>query len=197
MDIGLTETTPTPEEYLSFGKLRETEILRYRGPDSSLSGILFRTEGKILTARHVVELNHLTGFKCHPGEHLDIAFKDDPLSQGLKIGYVDSPRIEGVELLASSLEKPDEIVILKGKIFLYYSPTILRGFSVVSHKLSDLLPYLKPGLSGSPLIYKDHIIGLVPFVNFYNQSEIPVLAFNGPVVREAIEQFGLTLEGIK
>lgn len=197
MGIGQTETTLTPEEYFSFGKLMGTEILRHRNLDGSLSGILFKTEGKILTARHVVELNHLTGFKCHPGEHLDIAFKDVPLSQGLKIGYVDSSSIKGVQLLTSSLEKPNELIIIKGEIFLYFSPTILRGFSPVSHKLSDLLPYLKPGLSGSPLIYKDHIIGLVPFVNFYNQSEIPVLAFNGPVVREAIEQFGLTLEEIK
>jgi len=40
-------------------------------------------------------------------------------------------------------------------------------------------PYFKPGASGSPLIYKDHIIGLVPWQNLGNPYEVAAVVFSG------------------
>lgn len=85
-----------PGEYVSFGSLEGVEILRYKRTDGFLSGVIFRSRGKLLTARHVVDKSQLPGFISHKDPDLDISFKNDPSSKGPELGYVGKLTIENV-----------------------------------------------------------------------------------------------------
>lgn len=190
-----TELGVTTGEYLSFGKQKGVELLRYKHQDGSLSGIVFMFEGGLLTARHVVEIHNLEGFYVHKGVHIDIAVKKDSAIKGLKLGYIDDLRVDGAEIITSRIEQPNNIVIIPGYIYPYAEPSPLKAFSL--KKGTDSL-FVKPGLSGSPIIYRNHIIGIVPFQNISNPYEIPVIAFLGKPMREVVEKdLGLELEEIE
>jgi len=103
-----------PGEFFSFGFEKGTEILRYLDPDKSLSGVVFKYAGGLLTARHVVEAHKITGFKASQVKEIDIAYKSDPSCQGLPLGYVDKMIIDGVEMLTSTIEDPKNLVAIPG-----------------------------------------------------------------------------------
>lgn len=187
-----------PGEYISCGTKEGVEILRFKHPDGSLSGVIFKTDGKLMTARHVVEAHNLSGFSAHEGTHLDMAFKDDPTSIGPKLGYVDRMIVDGVKVVTSTVEEPDKLKAVPGRTSIYFMPTLLRPFQ--PDKVEDY-ELFKPGASGSPIIYKDHIIGLVPFSNVHMQGvrevEVAAVVFNGETMRCAAEEFGLKLEKVE
>ena len=96
-------------------------------------------------------------------------------------------------MVTSSIEEPNMLVALTGSVGVYFMPIPLRPF--YAHG-KDTPKYFKPGASGSPLIYKDHIIGVVPFQNLIESNEVAAVIFNGKAVRDDMERFGLVFEDI-
>lgn len=185
-----------PGEYVSCGVREGVEILRFRHNDGSWSGIIFKAEGKLVTARHVVEAHHLTGFRVGKGD-IDIAVKDDPMIKGLKLGYVDSVIVNGVKVITSTIEKPKTVIEIPGTTSIFFSPTFYRPFNpdrISNYKL------FKPGVSGSPVVYKNHIIGMILFSNIHNQNsrqpEVAAMIFNGGEMRSIADEMGLVLEEV-
>lgn len=186
-------------EYVRCGRKRGVEVLRYKHPDSSLSGIVSKLEGKLLTARYVVEADDLPGFKVHPAPHLDIAFKEEPEVKGPKLGYVERPHIDHVEVITSRIEKPDNLVVVPGRISLFMFPTPLREFIPNENDYELFMP----GASGSPIIYKGYVIGIIPFtnvhlkLNYTHDLIIAALVFSGMDMKNSMQDFGLTFEKIE
>lgn len=188
----LEQSVTTPERFVSCGIERETEILRYTSPKGS-RGIAFKYEGGVLTARHVVEEDTTSGFISTTSQDIDFAFKPDASCHGLPLGYVDKLSINDVEMVTSSLEDPRNLVVIPGSLEVYFLPTLLRPFRPQDPE--TVAPYLKPGASGSPLIYKNHIIGLVPWLNLKDPHELAAVVFTG-ATRQGLEKLGLSFEQI-
>jgi hypothetical protein len=180
---------------VSCGIDRGTEILRYRHNDGRLSGVVFRCDGGLLSNRHVIDAHKIKGFKYPKSSLIDIAFKADRSSSGLPLGYVEYlSRIGYVELLASSIEDPNNLVLIPGRI----GGTI--GFTNVNRfepkDLNSSAKFFKRGLSGSPIIYNNHIIGIISSQNEDNPYEIGAEVFSGGSMKEEMTQLGLTFEEI-
>lgn len=191
----LEQEVATPGEFFSCGVEKGTEVLRYKHPDGSLSGVVFKYAGGLLTARHVVEANRIQGFKAGKAKDIDIAFKPDASCSGLPLGYVDRISIDGVEMVTSSLEDPENLVVIPGRVGVYFLPTLLHPFH--PRDAERAAPYFKPGASGSPLIYKNHIVGLVPWQNLNDPYEVAAVVFSGRAMREGMEKLGLNFEEIR
>jgi hypothetical protein len=113
-------------KFVSYGQIRNTEILRYQEPDGKMSGVLFKYRGGIMTARHVVQYHNISGFISHEAQDLDIAYKADETCVGLPLGYTQDITPSPLFLLASSIDEPANLIEIEGrsKIFLcplYYS----------------------------------------------------------------------------
>jgi len=184
-----------PGEFFSCGIEKGTEILRYTDPDRSLSGIIFKYAGGLLTARHWVETHKIPGFKAGQATDADIAFKSDPTCHGLPLGYVDRMIVEGVDMITSTPEDPENLVVIPGRVGAYFLPTSLHPFH--PRDLKRAAPYFKPVASGSPLVYKNHIIGLVPWQNLDNPHEVAAVVFSGQAIKQSMEELGLKFEEIR
>ena len=183
--------------YRSYGKKRKTEILRVDEVDDkgkSISGIIFKYKGGLLTARHIVEAHNLPGYIYHPGTEIDIAYKKDDACDGLKLGWVSKISLEEVSMITSAIENPSKLEIIPGRAGMYFMPTSLSPFR--AYDSAQARQYFKPGASGSPLIYKGHIIGLVPFRNTRDPNELAAIVFNGESMQQEMEKIGLSLEEI-
>jgi hypothetical protein len=189
------QSIATPGEFFSCGIEKGTEILRYTDPDRSSSGIIFKYAGGLLTARHVIEAHKIPGFKAGQAIDVDIAFKSDPSCHGLPLGYVDRMILEGVDMITSTPEDPENLVVIPGRVGAYFLPTSLHPFQPRDSKRAA--PYFKPGASGSPLVYKDHIIGLVSWQNLDNPHEVAVVVFSGSIIKKDMEELGLEFEEIR
>lgn len=148
----------------------------------------------MMTARHVVEANESPGYKVGPAKDIDIAFKADESCRGLPLGYVDRIVLNGVELVTLAPEDPKKLTIIPGDLGIYWSPTLLHPFNPLNPE--EAASCFKPGISGSPIIYHDHIIGLVPWQNSSDPSEVAAVVFMGKAMREDMERIGLSFKEI-
>ncbi len=145
-----------------------------------------------MTARHVVELHHLHGFSVGSNDQFDIAYKYDASIQGLPLGFVDNTIIRGANIVTSLPTEDDQSIKLNGNIGPLGMPSILKVFTpATTSDANNIKKYIQPRASGSPLVYKDHIIGIVPFQNLGNPFEVPVVAFSGYLVKNLLDQIGI------
>lgn len=185
-------------KYVLCGSRSGVEVLRYEIPDGRKPGVIFRYDGGLLTVRHVVDELGLPGYKIY-GEgydipDIDIAYRADAASRGLKLGYVDSMGIFGAEIIASEMNNPKKLFPIKGNIFVGMMPTNLKWFSFSN---PDDTKFFKPGISGSPIVYNNHVIVVVPYRITPSSGEAPVVTFMGGSVKKMMEEFGLQFEQIR
>lgn len=184
---------PATGEFFSCGTIRNTEILRYKHFDGSISGILFKVAGGIFTARHVAKANDISGFKSIPAENIDIAYKTDGTCTGLPLGFTEKLLLDDVEMVTTTIDNPNELVVIPGRIGFHLSPTLAQPF--YPNDAKNAAKYFLPGGSGSPLIYKDHLIGLIPWRNLDQPYQAEAIVFNNQdIVKIMTEPFGLSLE---
>ncbi|HSX29187.1 MAG TPA: hypothetical protein VLE73_01355 [Candidatus Saccharimonadales bacterium] len=183
------------EGFYNCGNVGESQILRYRHPDVHKSGVVTTFKGGLITARHVAQGQNIPNFTTH--QTLDIAYRPDDSIRGLPLGWVDVWGLDA-ELVTTSVENPDRVVSVLGHIGITLAPTDLLPFD--PHKRTEHEQYIKPGASGSPLVYDNHIIGILPgrIAAASGHDELTpgramAVVFNGEHMKEAMEHFGLTL----
>ena len=88
-----------------------------------------------------------------------------------------------------------KLIVVPDRMSIFFNPTPLRPFKPSKVEHYDLFI---PGASGSPIVYKDHVVGLVPFSNVpYKGSDIAAVLFSGKAVLESMEEFGLKFDTIR
>lgn len=186
------------EDFFNCGTAEGTQILRYTRPSIERSGVVATFSGGLLTAKHVVEGSRgvkIPGFKAYPGSwQMDIAYRDDEAFDGPPLGWTSNYALEGVKLVTTSLEEPSKVVTIPGSLSYFDRPTVLQTFIPDNPRAAK--PYLKPGTSGSPLLYNGYIIGVTPF-GVEGTDKFGVLVFNGEYMRNDMQAFGLNLTEIK
>lgn len=181
--------------YYQCGNIGPSQILRYKLPDLAHSGVTSTYQGGLLTARHVVRDQGMPGFTCHPSNEFDIAFRRDDKMDGLPLGWVDVFGLD-VELVTTSLEAPDKVVRVLGRLGITLAPIDLQPFSPYDYHQEE--QYIVPGVSGSPLVYEDHIVGVLPARvartsgdGEFARGQAMAVVFNGEYVKSTMEEFGL------
>ncbi len=179
------------------GNRGESQVLRYEFPSLAYSGVTTTFKGGLITARHVVENQHIPGFTCHTNSQMDVAYRSDDKIDGLPLGWVDVQEFD-VELLTASKKYPYEVVNILGRLGIRLGATILQPFTPRDFKHAE--PYIKAGVSGSPLVFDEHIIGVVPFTAArcsFDDDDLPgrasAVVFNGQDMRSAMQDIGLQL----
>lgn len=191
-EVGHESLREIGKELVGIESSDEVKLYRYRYPDGSLSGVLFPFAGGVMTARHVVDLHNLHGFTSGSADHLDIAYKYDSSIRGLPLGFVNEPIIRGTKIVTSLSSENDQLVSITGDIGPLDMPTILRVFIPVTDiDAQNIIKYIQPGASGSPIVFQDHIIGIVPFQSLNNPHEVPVVAFSGYLMKDLLDEMRL------
>jgi hypothetical protein len=187
----------TPSDFYLCGNVGKSQILRYQLPDIRSSGITTTFRGGLITAQHVVEGQKIPNFVVAKTLQLDLAFRADDAIDGLPLGWVDVWGLDA-ELATTSVEEPNVIERILGRIGITLLPTDLLPFNPYNRMQAER--YIKPGVSGSPLIYDEHIIGILParVAAPSVREELPcgmplAVVFNGEYMKQRMEDFGLHL----
>jgi hypothetical protein len=186
-----------PEDFLLCGQTLGTDIMRYKWPDISRSGVVGSYAGGLLTAGHVVKNSKgikIPGFKSHTGPKMDIAYRSDESFRGPPLGWITELVSEGVEIVTTSLDDPTQLVTIAGRLSFFDSPDPLRPFIPDDYEVAER--YLRPGASGSPMLYKDHIIGVTVAGIVRSPGEVAAVVFDGKYMRDDMVEFGLPLEQV-
>lgn len=94
--------------------------------------------------------------------------------------------------------KPDELIAVPGVIQTYNQSE--PPVSYFDPRYSNDSGVFRPGVSGSPIIYKEYIIGLVPLT--YRDPDngrligIGAVVFNDKKIRESMRSFGIRLKSV-
>lgn len=117
----------TPDGFYHCGDVGESQILRYLHPDLRGSGVTTTFRGGLITAQHVVNGQKIPDFVANSIPELDIAYRVDEAVDGLPLGWVDTWGLNA-ELATTSIEEPDTVVRILGRIGITLLPTDLLPF---------------------------------------------------------------------
>jgi len=186
-----------PEGFYYCGDVGKSQILRYQYPDLRSSGVTTTFKGGLITARHVVKGQNMPDFVTCPVPELDIAYRSDDTIDGLSLGWVDEWGLYA-ELATTSIEEPSKVVRILGHIGITLAPTDLLPFDARQRAQHE--QHIKPGVSGSPLLYDNHIIGVLParvsttsVHDDFTPGRALAVVFNGEHMKQKMEEFGLSL----
>lgn len=163
-----------------------------------LSGRVFASKGVLVTASHVVESipSVFHGFDMFPhpdNREIDIAIKRDPSITGPELGFTTETVLRDCLCITSRADDPEKILYIPGSFVPFVEPTYLSEF--VPDKDEDRASF-EPGCSGSVVLYKNKIVGLIKASND-SRSIIVGLCFSfAPLREELIDYFGLNFSFI-
>ena len=102
--------------------------------------------------------------------------------------------VDNLEVITSTAEKPEELIVVPGRTEFSMNLINLVPFNPEDRQNLKLF---KPGASGSPLVYKGHIVGLIPVAHEEERVQnVGAFLFRGKLMRDYMEKHGLTLEEI-
>jgi len=175
----------------SFGSLLDIGIYRYENDRGTLSGIIFKADQMLITARHIVDSrqNELTGFEFYrPANNeydeneVDVAIKRDANIRGPKIGYSTNPVLDNCVCVTSMVNDPSKLVEIPGRIVPFYEPTLLSRF--VPDDESGYM-WFGGGSSGSPIKCREVVVGVIAKSNIETKIVLGP-CFNLGILRELL-----------
>ena len=199
MAVDRTKLWPDADRYISYGIVSGVELCRLKRPDESLIPHTFVVcEGGVITARHVfdIELGErglaIHGFTYRRDIYPDVMFMRDPECHGLPVGVIPRQIVEGVEIIIGDMDRPNEFTAFRGTLF----PE--PGYSDLANVIPEdpaFYTLCKEGASGSPVLYRNHVIGTYSCVD-PEDNFVGIVTFAGIYMRIIMRQLGIPFREI-